>query len=447
MAKEKILNKPGIYLITNKLSGKSYCGQSVMLKTRISSHKRADTDQVIHSAIRKHGVDNFEFRVLLYCDESMLNFYEIECIKIYNCKSPLGYNCNNGGAMDDVTLNDLRYRRKNNITERKHKKGHNLTKEARTKMSKSNIGENNSTSKEVEDITGRIWVSCKAASKDLDCSSSMLSQMLNSRPTLLPHLHYLDLHFVANRPENYEYKTMEEIEHLKVPRKVMVYKKSKEERKKTNLKRVIDDQGRSWNSVSECAEFFGVNKSKLCMMLKGERNFVEEVNGIGLRYENEEHKNKVFRSRVDRSGKRPKSRRVIDKDGKIYKSARECAKLFDIGENKLSAMLRGVFEFRCDLVELELKYMDEYKPKNWTGKPSARKGTKNSEETRQKIKDALSKMKNNNSRIIIDNAGREWCSIKEAALDLNIPDYTLGKMLMGVKLMRSDLVSLELRYK
>ena len=58
----------------------------------------------------------------------------------------------------------------------------------------------------------------------------MLSQMLNSRPTLLPHLHYLDLHFVANRPENYEYKTMEEIEHLKVPRKVMVYKKSKEEK-------------------------------------------------------------------------------------------------------------------------------------------------------------------------------------------------------------------------
>lgn len=391
MAKEKILNKPGIYLITNKLSGKSYCGQSTMLRSRLATHRRADSKQMIHSAIRKHGVENFEFKILLYCDVSELNYYEIECVKIYNCVSPNGYNLTIGGSMDEERLKNIRYRRETGELTTNDRSGINLKKEARKKMSVSNTGENNICSKQVEDITGRIWISCKAAAKDLDCQASMLSQMLNSRPTLLPHLHYLDLHFVDNRPENYEYKTMEEIEHLKVPRKVMVYKKSKEERKKTNLKRVIDDQGRSWNSVSECAEFFNVKISKLCMMLKGERNFVEEVNGIGLRYENEEHKNKVFRSRVDRSGKRPKSRRVIDKDGKIYKSARECAKLFDIGENKLSAMLRGVFEFRCDLVELELKYMDEYKPKNWTGKPSTRKGTKNSEETRQKIRESLAK--------------------------------------------------------
>lgn len=444
--KQKILNKPGIYLITNKLNGKSYCGQSVMLKSRISSHKRADTDQVIHNAIRKYGVDNFDFKVLLYCDECMLNYYEIACIKLYNCKTPLGYNCNNGGAMDDVTLNELRHKRNNNITERTYKKGHNLTKDARRKMSKSNSGENNSTAKEVEDITGRIWVSCKSAAKDLDCSSSMLSQMLNSRPSLLPHLHYLDLHFVSNRPEGYVYKTMEEIEHLKVPRKIMVYKKSKEDRKVVNRKRVIDDLGRSWDSVSECAEFFKVSRSKLCMMLKGERNFVEEVNGIGLRYENEEHKNKVYRNRVDRSGKRQTSRRVIDKDGNIYKSARECAKHFDIGENRLSAMLRGKFAFRYDLVDLGLRYMDDYKPKNWTGKPSARKGSKNSDETIQKIKDRLATRPYSKSRAIVDNTGRQWETIKSAAKELGLANQSLGKMLLGKIPMRKDLLHLDLKY-
>lgn len=446
MKKEKILKKPGIYLITNRINGKSYCGQSTMLQPRMATHRRADSDQLIHRAIRKYGVENFDFKILLYCDASMLNYYEVECIKLYNCRSPNGYNLTFGGAMPEEMLEDVRRRRKAGEVVCNDRTGINLSDEARRKMSKSNSGENNATSKEVEDITGRIWSTCKQAALELGCSFSSLSQMLNSRPSLLPHLHYLDLHFVSNRPEGYVYKTMEEIEHLKVPQKVMVYKKSKEERKIVNNKRVIDDLGRSWNSVSECAKFFNVSISKLCMMLKGERNFVKEVNGIGLRYENEEHKNKAYLKPANRKRERTTSRRVIDKDGNIYKSARECAKHFDIGENRLSAMLRGKFAFRYDLVELGLRYMDDYKPKNWTGKPSSKIGTKNSDETRQKIKESLAKRPYTNSKIVIDNTGRRWETIKSAAKELGINDQSLGKMLLGVRPMREDLIHLDLKY-
>ena len=43
--------------------------------------------------------------------------------------------------------------------------------------------------------------------------------------------------------------------------------------------------------------------------------------------------------------------------------------------------------------------------KNWTGKPSSRKGVKNSEEVRNKIKEALSKTLHPKSRAVIDNIG------------------------------------------
>lgn len=447
MKKQKFLKKPGIYLIRNKINGKCYCGQSVDLQGRIATHKRADSEQVVHKAIRKHGVENFEFNVLLYCDKDMLNHFEIECIKLYNSLKPNGYNMTNGGSMDEEELLKIKHKRESGEIVVKDKKGINLSKESRKKMSISNTGENNVCSKEIEDITGRRWISCNVAAKELDVSPSSLSQMLNSRPSLLPHLHYLDLHFVETRPENYQYKSMEEIEHLKVPKKVMVYKKPKEERIPAKKKRVVDDLGRAWESVSECADFFNIKRSKMCMMLKGERNFVEEANGIGLRYENEEHKNKVFRKPANRKKDRPASRRVIDKNGKIYKSARECARELNIEENRLSSMLRGVCSFRRDLIDLELKYMDEYKPKNWTGKPSSRKGVKNSEEVRNKIKEALSKTLHPKSRAVIDNIGREWKMIKDAAKEFDICDVMLGKMLRGLREMRSDLVLIGLRFK
>lgn len=53
----------GIYMITNKLDGKKYIGKSVRLHTRWNEHKRATSNTAISKAIRKYGVDNFEFQV------------------------------------------------------------------------------------------------------------------------------------------------------------------------------------------------------------------------------------------------------------------------------------------------------------------------------------------------------------------------------------------------
>lgn len=67
----------GIYKIRNKINGKIYIGQSIKIEERWKSHilnsrqeKITDSSQVIHKAINKYGVENFEFSILEECDEA-----------------------------------------------------------------------------------------------------------------------------------------------------------------------------------------------------------------------------------------------------------------------------------------------------------------------------------------------------------------------------------------
>lgn len=86
----------GIYKIQNLFNGKVYIGQSMNLKLRIETHKRAKSESYIHKSIRKYGVDNFSFEVLLFCDTSSLDFYEILMIEHFDSFKS-GYNLTSGG--------------------------------------------------------------------------------------------------------------------------------------------------------------------------------------------------------------------------------------------------------------------------------------------------------------------------------------------------------------
>lgn len=89
-----------IYSIKNKLNGKEYIGQTrYPVEKRWGEHacvKRRIT--TIGYALRKHGIENFEFSVLETCDDEALNDREIFWITERKTVAPRGYNQTSGGS-------------------------------------------------------------------------------------------------------------------------------------------------------------------------------------------------------------------------------------------------------------------------------------------------------------------------------------------------------------
>ena len=92
-----------IYRIINKIDGKSYVGQFCKdnPKQRFTNHKsrarKEDSTEYLYRAIRKHGIENFDFTLICVCDNNELNDLEIKYIKEFNTFGPNGYNMTIGG--------------------------------------------------------------------------------------------------------------------------------------------------------------------------------------------------------------------------------------------------------------------------------------------------------------------------------------------------------------
>lgn len=96
----------GIYCFTNRVNNKKYIGQSRNLETRKRAHLRNFTnpnlttyDGLFYRALRKYGLDNFEYNILFSSDQisqADLNDLEIYYINRLNAFKG-GYNMNLGG--------------------------------------------------------------------------------------------------------------------------------------------------------------------------------------------------------------------------------------------------------------------------------------------------------------------------------------------------------------
>jgi len=98
-----------IYKIFNKVNGKSYIGQTIhSVNARKSSHIyesiKGKCKCIIHKAIKKYGVDNFEWSILRDClSKDELNNAEIEeIIKNRSHCSEYGYNQTLGGDINPM---------------------------------------------------------------------------------------------------------------------------------------------------------------------------------------------------------------------------------------------------------------------------------------------------------------------------------------------------------
>lgn len=104
------MDKCGIYQYINKINNKSYIGQSINIQKRYREHKNAafnpnnkDYDQTIHRAIRKYGLENFDFVILEECSPEELDQKEVYWIAYYDTYHN-GYNETEGGDESHIHL-------------------------------------------------------------------------------------------------------------------------------------------------------------------------------------------------------------------------------------------------------------------------------------------------------------------------------------------------------
>lgn len=102
-----------IYIVKNKINGKIYIGQTTKsLDKRISGHlkesKNDKSDRPFLNAIKKYGIDNFEWEVI---DEASslgeLDEKEIYWINEHNSLTPNGYNVLGGGQKKIITSEEF----------------------------------------------------------------------------------------------------------------------------------------------------------------------------------------------------------------------------------------------------------------------------------------------------------------------------------------------------
>lgn len=92
-----------IYRILNKITKKCYIGETKCLNVtrRWNQHKKTiENDKgcpALRDSVKKYGIENFEFTVLIICFDEDRFTYEKEYIHKYNSIVPNGYNITKGG--------------------------------------------------------------------------------------------------------------------------------------------------------------------------------------------------------------------------------------------------------------------------------------------------------------------------------------------------------------
>ena len=127
-----------VYVAKNKSDNMTYVGQTILsLDQRKRNHMksvRRGSTFYFHNALRKHGVDGFEWRVVCEVNnKTCLDNYETFYIKEFKCLAPNGYNLKTGGSSCVFTNEE---KLKMSLAHR----GKKLSEEHKRKMSESQMG-------------------------------------------------------------------------------------------------------------------------------------------------------------------------------------------------------------------------------------------------------------------------------------------------------------------
>ncbi|OUQ14271.1 hypothetical protein B5E87_03670 [Massilimicrobiota sp. An142] len=92
----------GIYMIKNRINSKKYIGQSINIEKRWKDHIKMSHTNIrnnhLYNALKKYGIENFDFSVLEECTKDELNIREKYWINYYQTVDRnKGYNATSGG--------------------------------------------------------------------------------------------------------------------------------------------------------------------------------------------------------------------------------------------------------------------------------------------------------------------------------------------------------------
>lgn len=145
---------PGIYIFTNLINGKVYVGETIDMNDRMKKHNWGKR-QLIHSAIKKYGIENFDIYVEYFPDFSKTDRLDLEeqLIIKFNCLAPNGYNIlsrgqdSTGYKHSDATKSKMSELRKGRAPSEKCRLGaikantkKKVSEETRFKISQGNLG-------------------------------------------------------------------------------------------------------------------------------------------------------------------------------------------------------------------------------------------------------------------------------------------------------------------
>ena len=132
-----------IYLITNKINGIQYVGQTIRtLEIRWKEHCSNRMDSIrLSRAINKYGEKSFSKEIVgIFDNEEDLNNAEEYFIEWYNSLSPNGYNLHTGGNNHKISEETRKRMSKSKMGEKHWTFGKSLTKKHRDNLSKSKKG-------------------------------------------------------------------------------------------------------------------------------------------------------------------------------------------------------------------------------------------------------------------------------------------------------------------
>jgi len=121
-----------VYLVTNKINGKQYVGQTVVAGNSVGH------GLLVSAAYKKYGKDAFSYEVICggFEKKLSLDFAERFWIGVFDCQEPNGYNISSGGNGKGKTAESTKQKlRLANIGKKHSEKTIALMKEARKNVS------------------------------------------------------------------------------------------------------------------------------------------------------------------------------------------------------------------------------------------------------------------------------------------------------------------------
>jgi group I intron endonuclease len=175
-----------VYLVTNKIDGKQYIGQtSKTVEARWQDHitvRNRPSCSYLHNAICKHGADNFKIETLVQVGSKWeMDRYEIGMIKALNTKAPNGYNLTDGGdgVLGFVFSEEQRRKVSEGLLGRK------MSEKARQKLLERNAGNKFSLGSKMPEEHRLKLIALNTGSKPSEKTRMKMSEAQKGRKHLL----------------------------------------------------------------------------------------------------------------------------------------------------------------------------------------------------------------------------------------------------------------------